>query len=432
MQWRIWIMKSTARVDPDTGTAEIPRNSAKGLYLLEVGGSDRHRCVPLVEGSAMTMGSDPSCDVVVPDRTVSRRHCELRVERGVLRIRDLGSRNGLFAGGARVDRAELCEGSCFTLGRVVVTVRARKGGDREVIHGEPLPGLVGTSNAMLRMAARVRRLAQLSVPVLIRGETGTGKDLVARAIHESGPRRQHPFVVLNVGTLEKGLAAAELFGHDRGAFTGAYNRRDGAFVTANGGTLFLDEIAELNPEIQVQLLRALEQREVRPVGSSEVVHVDVRIIAATWAPLEVMMEQGRFREDFYHRLAVGMIRVPSLSERRSDVGALAQHFLDRDAHELGRRELTPSALAYLSAQTWRGNARQLRNAVLRAALFAESRWIEVSAIERVMRDDPLAGGHLSVRAARRLVEHHGGNVAAAARASGVPRSTFRGWLESQA
>ena len=425
-------MKSKARLDPDTGTVEIPRDSAKSLYWVEVGGNDRNHYVAVTEGSAVTMGSSPSCDVVVQDRTVSRRHCELRLDAGVLQVRDLGSRNGVFAGGARVKRAELGEGSCFTLGRVVVTVRGRPAGEREGSTGEPLPGLIGSSEVMLQMAAEVRRLAPLSVPVLIRGETGTGKDLVARAIHESGPRREHPFVALNMGTLAKELAAAELFGHDRGAFTGAYTRREGAFLAANRGTLFLDEIAELSPAIQVQLLRALEQKEVRPIGSSEVVRVDVRIVAATWAPLEVMIEQGRFREDLYHRLAVGLIRVPSLRNRRSDVGPLAQHFLAREAHELGHRELTPSALACLSAQTWRGNVRQLRNTLLRAALLAESPWINAREIEAVVRDEPLAGGRMSPRAARRLVQQHGGNVAAAARASCVPRSTFRGWLTPSA
>src|SRR5258707_1349308 len=228
---------------------------------------------------------------------------------------------------------------CFVLGRVVMgcTESAREipteGG------GPPLPGIVGSSLAMRRVAREVHRLASLKGPVLLRGETGSGKDVLARAMHALGTRRSRPFIPLNVGTLPRELADAELFGHERGAYTGAHGSREGAFVRANGGTLFLDEIAELPLDLQVKLLRVLEDGEVRPLGG-RARRTDVRVISATSAPLHQRVAERTFRQDLYQRLAVFVIDVPPLRERRTDLPILAARFLEDIATDIGPRELS--------------------------------------------------------------------------------------------
>src|SRR5260221_9601952 len=218
------------------------------------------------EGETVVLGSGRDVDIRVFDQAVSARHCALAVEGGVLSVRDLGSKNGVFVGGARIESARLGPGSSFVVGRVVMSCleSARLAvGDADVA---PIPGVIGASFAIRRVVPEARRLADLKGPVLLRGETGSGKDVLARAIHGLGTRRARPFVPLNVGTLPRELADAELFGHERGAFTRAHGPREAAFVQAHGGTLFLDEIAELALDLQVKLLRVLEDGEVRPIG----------------------------------------------------------------------------------------------------------------------------------------------------------------------
>lgn len=412
--------------EPGTGTVEIPRDSACRMFCLEVGESDRHECVAVPDGSEVRIGSSRSNDIVLRDRTVSSLHCVVGCSGGTLRVEDRASRNGVFLGGARVQAALLTPGSCFVVGRVAVVVRAGPVPEEQRI--EPLPRVVGRSPAMMRAAAQVRRFAPLSVAVLVRGPTGTGKDLVARALHELGPRAQGPFIAINAGALPRELADAELFGHDRGAFTGAHVRRDGAFLSANGGTLFLDEIGELPPDVQVKLLRALEAGEVRAIGSSKPVQTNVRVVAATCAPLEQLVHDGRFRLDLYHRLAVGLVTLPPLSERRSDVPALVDHFLAMHVSECGQKKVSSAALACLAAQRWPGNIRQLHNVVMRAAVLSASETIGPGDVEAAMHEHPIAAPRLTRTAATALVRSYSGRIATAAKACGVPRSTFRGWL----
>lgn len=410
--------------DQDTATHEVPLGKGPGFYWLEVGDQDSHKAIAVADGVRLTVGSDRSCDVVLSDRTVSGCHCELACENGVLWVRDLGSKNGVYAGGARVEQAQLRTGSCFAVGRVGMSVRPawETEGDEK-----PLPGVVGTSIEMLRVASHVRRVAKLSVPVLIRGATGTGKEVIARAMHEASPRRHKPFVPINIGTVPSPLAAAELFGHDRGAFTGAGKGRRGAFAAADSGSLFLDEIGEANHDVQVHLLRVLEQGEVQPLGSDKRLRVDVRVIAATWVSLEQAVGEGKFREDLFHRLAVGTITLPTLSERRTDIGLLAAHVLDKHRAEFGPKQLSPSAVGRLMAYDWPGNVRELNNVVLRAALSTGGEWIHAQDIDSALRGRARAG-RMSPAAARALVRTCQGAVSAAARMCGVPRSTFRGWL----
>jgi DNA-binding NtrC family response regulator len=422
---------------------EAPAIGDEPASTLEVGGGERSSpvwqvegasCLPfarcLGEGERLVIGSDTSTDLRVFDRSVSGRHCALLVREGALVVEDLGSKNGVFVGGARVDRAYLGPGAAFVVGRVVMSCRPAPrlatGTDDAPCS---LPGVVGESVAMRRVVREALRVAAVKGSVLLRGETGSGKDILARAVHAMGPRRSRPFVPLNVGTLPRELADSELFGHERGAFTGAHAARAGAFVEAHGGTLFLDEIAELPPDLQVKLLRVLEDGEVRPIGSRGVRRVDVRVISATWAPLHRRVAEGAFRQDLYQRLAVFVIDVPPLRERRTDIPLLAARFLSDLEPEVGPRELSPSALARLASYGWPGNVRELRNVLYRAALVASDKTIRGQDIADSL--DAAGSPHrltISPDQARAVVVGHGGNVSAAARQLGVARSTFRGLL----
>src|SRR5689334_18545242 len=402
-------------------TLEIGRERPTAPWWVEGASLCQPAVRMLEEGNSVVVGSGPSAELRIVERSVSGIHCALSVENGRLLLRDLGSKNGVFVGGARVDQADLAPGASFVVGRVVLTCRpgTLPESDEELVVA-PLPGFAGSSLAVRRVTREVRRVANVKGPVLLRGETGTGKDVLARAMHAVGPRRAGPFVPLNVATLPRELADAELFGHERGAYTGAHGAREGAFAQAHGGTLFLDEIAELAPDLQVKLLRVLEDGEVRPIGGRVRRKVDVRVLSATWAPLHQRVAEGRFRQDLYQRLAVFVVDVPPLRERRSDLPILADRFLGELAPEVGHRELTAGALAKLAAYGWPGNVRELRNVLYRAAISATGAMLgtkeiaeslEISAAPRRVQ--------VSSEQARAVVESHGGNVSAAARQLGV-------------
>jgi formate hydrogenlyase transcriptional activator len=230
--------------------------------------------------------------------------------------------------------------------------------------------LIGSSPALANVLAQITRVARGDTTVLITGETGTGKELIATAIHEASPRRDRPLVKVNCAAISAGLVESELFGHVRGAFTGATDRHTGRFELADGGTLFLDEISELPLDTQVKLLRVLQEREFEPVGSTKTQKVDVRVIAATNRQLDTAIESGEFRSDLYYRLNVFPIDVPPLRERAGDVAALAQHFIERFARKVGSHvtRLSDAARQRLEAHTWPGNVRELQNTIERALI----------------------------------------------------------------
>jgi two-component system response regulator PilR (NtrC family) len=239
---------------------------------------------------------------------------------------------------------------------------------REVGQAYGLDRVIGVSQVMASLFEMVRAIAPTSSTVLVTGESGTGKELVARAIHGLSGRAEGPFVSINCGALPDTLLESELFGHVKGAFTDARQGKKGLFEAANGGTLFLDEVGETSPPMQVKLLRALQERRVRPVGGTEEIDVDVRVISATNAPLESLVEQKRFREDLFYRLQVIPIRTPPLRERREDIPLLAQHFLERFAREMGKRiaKISEEAMRQMQGFSWPGNVRQLENVIERA------------------------------------------------------------------
>jgi DNA-binding NtrC family response regulator len=419
---------------PSAVTLEIAATSRPHEWLVEVQDEEEARQEPLPNAKRMIVGSGRGADVLVRDPTVSARHCALSVLGTGVAIEDLGSRNGTFVGNAKVKEAWGTAGTTLTVGRSTLTCLPMPSDDALAEdEGAPLRNVAGGSRAMRRLASQVRRLARHAAPVLVSGETGTGKELIAKALHDEGPRAAKPFVALNVSALPRDLVESELFGHERGAFTGAVARRIGAFEAAEGGTLFLDEIGELPLEAQPKLLRALDGYEVRSVGAAGGGRrANVRVVAATHVPLEERVVEGQFRRDLFHRLEVFVVDVPPLRARLGDVAAIARAILRQLVPAMGKRDLTPRAIARLTAHDWPGNVRELRNVLYRAGdVTPHSALIDGPDIDRAMRTkhDPDERRRMTPGLARTMLREQGGNLSAAARAARMPRTTFRKLLK---
>ena len=261
--------------------------------------------------------------------------------------------------------------------------------DRLTAAGE-FPEMIGHSAAIREVFDQIRQVADTDVTVLIQGESGTGKELVARALHNLSARKDQPFIAANIGALPESLIESELFGYEKGAFTGAIRSKAGWFEMAQGGTLFLDEIGEMPPKTQVDLLRVLEQREVRRLGGEEVIPLDVRLVAATHRDTDALVSEGRFREDLYYRLNVVPLRVPPLRERRDDVPLLVQHFLRQaqDRHRKDAKQIAGEAMRVLCDYPWPGNVRQLRNCMERLVVTVEGSTIHAEDLPEEMRAAP--------------------------------------------
>jgi DNA-binding NtrC family response regulator len=332
------------------------------LRLVVATGPDRGASLLLRRGT-YAVGKAPDCDLVLRDPAVSRRHLILRLVPFGIVVTDTDSKNGSFFQGARFRQLVIGAGAAIVIGdsQLVLAESQRHATEPAVSAEDHFGGLVGHSLVMRRLFALLERVAAAPSPVLIEGETGTGKELCAESIHAASPRAGGPLVVCDLTAVPPALLETELFGHVRGAFTGADRDHVGAFAMAAGGTLFLDEVGELGADIQPRLLRALERREVKPLGANRYHAVDVRVIAASNRDLWQECRAGRFRADLYHRLAVLRVRIPPLRERRDDIPLLARHMLARRA-----RELTPDALSLLAAHGWPGNVRELRNVLTHA------------------------------------------------------------------
>ncbi len=352
---------------------------------LRIEGRSGDRAVE-IDRDVARIGTAPDNDVVLSDDSVSRYHAELvRTPRG-WRVRDLESTNGttlqgpgelpggarMGGHGSRVVEAYLADGSVLGLGETRIRVRAVD----EVVSVDPsqtdrFGELCGATLPMRQLFGLLAKLSPTDVTVLLLGETGSGKELAARAIHEGSRRRTKPFVVVDAASVAANLVESELFGHERGAFTGADRRRVGAFEAADGGTVFLDEIGELPLEQQPTLLRVLERREVKRVGSNEIRHVDVRVVAATHRDLPKLVAEGRFREDLWFRLAVAEVRLPPLRERLDDLPLLLARWM-----ETGGGRISAEAVTLLKGHRWPGNVRELRNVWERARALAGDETVE--------------------------------------------------------
>jgi DNA-binding NtrC family response regulator len=390
-------------------------------------------------GDRCAIGTHESNDVRLSDPTCSRFHCEIVSEAAGTRLRDLGSLNGTSVDGVQIVDCWLRSGAIVRLGNTAIRFEHVSEAVRLPLSERTEFGsLVGRSVAMRSTFALLERAAASDATLLIEGETGTGKQGAAEAIHAHGSRRDRPFVTVDCGGLPETLLDSELWGHEEGAFTDARRRRIGAFEAASGGTLFLDEVGELPPDLQPKLLRALESRQIRRLGSNDYLPIDVRVIAATNRDLRAEVNAKRFRSDLYFRLAVVKIRMPPLRQRPEDIPPLVEALLDSlDAPSAVRAQLTsPAQLAQMARASWAGNVRELRNYLHRCLVFDEAMPVQSgsfgvdAAAPRVdprrpwqdERERVLAEFERSYLTASLAL--HGGKASAAARTAGVARVYF--------
>jgi DNA-binding NtrC family response regulator len=396
--------------------------------------------------SRVLIGSSPACELQLTDREVSRRHAALEIVPGGIRVTDLGSTNGTYVDRVRVYDALLQGGEMLRFGSTVLSIDLEESKRRAPVPiAERFGRVLGRSLEMRRLYPLCVKLARANVPLVIEGETGTGKELLAEALHEEGPRASMPFVVFDCTAAPPTLVESELFGHERGAFTGAVSQRRGVFEQGHGGTLLIDEIGDLDLPLQSKLLRAIERGEIRRVGGDKWIKVDVRVLAATRRDLDKAVAAGRFRDDLFHRLAVARIELPPLRRRVGDIALIAASCWQ----ELGGdpREIPPDVLAKWEEDPWPGNIRELRNAVARQLALGDLAGQALGsadagdapppsrrgdAVESLLEENlPFiqARTRLVADFERRYVERtlrlHGGDVAKAAAASGIGRRYFQ-------
>jgi len=356
--------------------ARATKRRLKRGRLIVIEGPDQGRELS-VERARVTIGRSLICDLVLADKAVSGTHCEIIAnEKGVL-LKDLGSTNGTTINDLRIREVWIRPGTVIRAGQTSLRYEAGEGEvEIDLSHDERYFDLIGKSVRMREIFAVLSKVAPSDLTVLVRGQTGTGKELVARALHSGSRRKEQPLVVQDCSAIPENLIESTLFGHERGAFTGATDRRKGSFEQAEGGTIFLDEIGELSLALQPKLLRVLENREVKRVGGEKTIPVNVRVVAATNRDLRAMVNEGTFREDLYFRLSVVTVELPSLAERPEDVQLLAETFLEefskrRFPGEDGRLTISKGAMARLESYPWPGNVRELRNTLERAAFLAD-------------------------------------------------------------
>lgn len=400
----------------------------------------------VLEKERITVGRSSVCDLVVSDAAVSGIHCEIVADtRGHL-LRDLDSTNGLYILGHRVREIFLRPGSEFQIGN-------------NLLRFEPLATMVkiplsqherfgrarGRSIGIRQVFSMLERVAASDLPVLLSGETGTGKELLAAGLHSYSLRKNRAFVVLDCGAVPRGVVESMLFGHEKGAFTGADQMRRGVFEEASGGTLFIDEIGELAEDLQPKLLRAIEQQQIQRIGGLRPIQVDVRIVSASHRDLRRMVDRGQFREDLFYRLSVVEVPIPPLRQRPEDIPLLVEGFLEELARRSGdpAKKLSPQAMLLLQAHGWPGNVRQLRNVIERAAQLCENPVIEPDDLQ-LDRTEREAGGEIMAdcglpfkEAKSRLLDRFerqyfcalldecGGNLSLAARRAGLARNHVR-------
>jgi transcriptional regulator with GAF, ATPase, and Fis domain len=416
-----------------------------------------------IETPVIRIGARRGNDVQLTDAKVSGLHCEIRLDERGYRLRDLDSTNGTYVGGLRINDIYIQPGTQISIGGS--RLRFEPLGETvevELSERDRFGSMIGRSVKMRELFARLEKLAASDATVLITGETGVGKELVAESLHELSPRVDGPFMVLDCGSIPANLIESELFGHERGAFTGATSSYVGAFERADGGTLFLDEIGELPLAMQPKLLRVLEAHEVRRIGSTKITSVNIRVVAATNRDLGVEVNRGRFREDLFYRLAVARVHVPPLRERKDDIPLLIEHILETTPGG-EHAYIAPETIELMMKHDWPGNVRELRNVIERAVLLSEAPGQDALRRAPAAPTPPRTDGvtttpsttmshtglamsvpidvaipfkrakqgvinEFEKRYISRLLEQHGGNISAAARAAGIDRMSIHKML----
>ena len=420
-----------------------------GARLIAIAGPSLGAVLP-IESSA-TLGRESTSDYVIHDAAMSRRHCTIDRRNNGWVIVDLDSRNGTMINSVPIRAHTLADGDQIRVGDSVFIFVAGVTRDAAMIGPESTTGaaivldppsggqmtftsdekirhdLVGQSPAMVEVLGRIGRAAAVESTVLIQGESGTGKELIARAIHANSSRASAPFVAINCAAIPDGLLESELFGHERGAFTGALAQKRGRLEIAGGGTVFFDEVSELTVTLQAKLLRALQERQIDRVGGSKPIPIDIRVVAATNVDLGQAVKDGAFRNDLFYRLNVITLTIPPLRERSGDVTLLIWYFLRKHAGRAKRkiRGVTAPARQILTRYDWPGNVRELENAIERAVVMSTGEWIDVNdlpehLLESAPRPEDGDGYHARVNNAKRetirkTLDLNGGNVARAAR-----------------
>lgn len=366
--------------------------SLRKCQLFVIDGDDKGKKFRL-EKPSTKIGKREGNDLILSDKTVSRNHVEIEYTSDSFLLRDMNSTNGTYVNGTKVKEAYLAPGDIIKLGNTAIEFQAfSETAKIEPSSNEAFGAMVAKSRKMRQIFGILEKISPTFATVVIEGETGTGKDLVARAIHQFSTRKNKPFVVFDCSSVAANLIESELFGHEKGAFTGAIKSRRGAFEEASGGTIFLDEIGELPIDLQPKLLRALEQREIRRVGANLPTAIDVRVICATNRDLKREVAEGRFREDLYYRLSVVKIHIPPLHERPEDIPVIIEKIL-RDAKfnrtvDGGLRitRVEDDALKALQRYQWPGNVRELTNIIERATSFSDTHSITKAHLDYVFSE----------------------------------------------
>jgi len=415
-------------------TRKIPGKSRlrleKGILCVEIG-NDKGTTVNLEEG-VLTLGKDEESTLYLSDPTVSRSHAEISHTSEGFLLQDLGSTNGTFLDGVRVDRAYLKDGVTITVGETHIDFRVHRETLTPKATSKTQWGeMVGESKAMREAFSLLERLAVSDVTVLVDGETGTGKELAARALHSQGSRSGKPFVIFDCSTVPSELMESELFGYEKGAFTGADEARSGSVEQAEGGTLFLDEIGELPLPLQAKLLRLLDRREFKRIGSTAHQQTDIRFVAATNRDLEEQTLEGTFRQDLFFRVSAARVKLTPLRERPEDIKTLAKHFLRELENRTGSEvNLHKFAVDLLSKHPWPGNARELKNVLETAAALCQGDLIGPEDLPALSTSSDTPGEEMGsirdaeARAISEALEKAGGNKRKAARLLGIAPSTL--------
>ncbi|MFH1831159.1 MAG: sigma 54-interacting transcriptional regulator [Pseudomonadota bacterium] len=432
--------------------------SLRKCLLVVSEGAGRGNKITL-DKNLIKVGKRGTNDLILTDKAVSRNHFEIEYQADSFLLRDLGSTNGTYLNGSRVKEAYLAPGDIIKVGNSTLEFMAfDEKVQIEPSEREEFGDMVGKSRKMRQIFSILEKISPTQATVIIEGATGTGKDLVAHAIHEHSHRKQKPFVVFDCSAVAPNLIESELFGHEKGSFTGAVKSRAGVFEAAMGGTVFLDEIGELTSDLQPKLLRTLEQREIRRVGSNTSAKIDVRVICATNKNLRKEVEEGRFRQDLYYRLSVVKVSLPPLHERPEDIPLIVERFLSRGRYNVlpdgsfKVRRVEDDALKFLGRYDWPGNVRELSNVIERAVSFVEGDTISKSHLDFIFAEMSHGGEERTERMAvdadmpfkdakQRVVENfekeylvelihqHSGNLSKAAREAKIDRKHLRNLLK---